>query len=107
MIQQTDYSGMEIRDYTTVDREVLGKPCPSQGGSTIFLLGALHRRILCRHGLRDSISFLSGDGVTGLMHPVMWGIYLICFVFWIGIAHSGNPDLRHPVSLQGKMALPL
>jgi molybdopterin-containing oxidoreductase family membrane subunit len=29
-------------------------------------------------------------GVTGLMHPVMWGIYLICFVFWIGIAHSGT-----------------
>ena len=29
-------------------------------------------------------------GATGLMHPVMWGIYLITFVFWIGIAHSGT-----------------
>jgi molybdopterin-containing oxidoreductase family membrane subunit len=29
-------------------------------------------------------------GVTGLMHPVMWGVYITCFVFWVGIAHAGT-----------------
>ena len=31
-----------------------------------------------------------GVGVTGLMHPVMWGVYITCFVFWVGIAHAGT-----------------
>ena len=32
----------------------------------------------------------AGMGVTGLMHPVMWGIYITNFVFWVGIAHAGT-----------------
>jgi len=31
-----------------------------------------------------------GVGVGGQNHPVMWGTYLINFVFWVGIAHSGT-----------------
>jgi len=31
-----------------------------------------------------------GMGVSGLMHPVMWGTYITTFVFWVGIAHSGT-----------------
>jgi len=31
-----------------------------------------------------------GFGVTGLMHPVMWGVYITSFVFWVGIAHAGT-----------------
>src|SRR5690348_6659370 len=31
-----------------------------------------------------------GMGVSGLMWPVMWAIYITNFVFWIGIAHSGT-----------------
>jgi Ni/Fe-hydrogenase subunit HybB-like protein len=31
-----------------------------------------------------------GIGVGGQNHPVMWGTYLINFVFWVGIAHSGT-----------------
>ena len=30
-----------------------------------------------------------GVGVTGLNRPVMWGIYIVSFVFWIGISHAG------------------
>jgi molybdopterin-containing oxidoreductase family membrane subunit len=33
---------------------------------------------------------LKGMGVTGLMHPVMWGVYITNFVFWVGIAHAGT-----------------
>jgi Ni/Fe-hydrogenase subunit HybB-like protein len=32
----------------------------------------------------------TGIGVGGQNHPVMWGTYLINFVFWVGIAHSGT-----------------
>ncbi len=31
-----------------------------------------------------------GLGVTGLNHPVYWGIYIIDFVFFIGISHAGT-----------------
>jgi Ni/Fe-hydrogenase subunit HybB-like protein len=33
---------------------------------------------------------LTGLGVAGYRPPVMWGAYLVNFVFWIGIAHSGT-----------------
>src|SRR3972149_6216634 len=32
----------------------------------------------------------SGLGVTGLNTPEYWGIYIICFVFFIGIPHAGT-----------------
>ncbi|MDP2498274.1 MAG: NrfD/PsrC family molybdoenzyme membrane anchor subunit [Candidatus Palauibacterales bacterium] len=31
-----------------------------------------------------------GLGVAGITHPVMWGVYITLFVFWVGIAHSGT-----------------
>lgn len=31
-----------------------------------------------------------GLGVAGVRHPVVWGTYLVNFVFWVGIAHSGT-----------------
>ncbi|MFO7553709.1 MAG: NrfD/PsrC family molybdoenzyme membrane anchor subunit [Desulfobacterales bacterium] len=33
---------------------------------------------------------LMGLGVAGMFIPVAWGTYLINFVFWVGIAHSGT-----------------
>ncbi len=33
---------------------------------------------------------LTGIGVAGQNNPVHWGTYLINFVFWVGIAHSGT-----------------
>ncbi|NNG00076.1 MAG: polysulfide reductase NrfD [Desulfobacteraceae bacterium] len=33
---------------------------------------------------------LTGIGVAGQNNPVAWGTYLINFVFWVGIAHSGT-----------------
>jgi len=32
----------------------------------------------------------SGMGVAGINNPVGWGFYIINFVFWIGISHSGT-----------------
>ena len=30
-----------------------------------------------------------GMGLTGLNRPVMWGFFIVNFVFWIGISHAG------------------
>ncbi len=37
-----------------------------------------------------SYQILVGIGVGGQNNPVAWGTYLINFVFWVGIAHSGT-----------------
>lgn len=31
-----------------------------------------------------------GQGVSGLNIPVVWGVYLVNFVFWVGVAHAGT-----------------
>ncbi len=31
-----------------------------------------------------------GMGVANINHPVGWGVYIVNFVFWVGIAHSGT-----------------
>ncbi len=33
---------------------------------------------------------MTGMSVTGLSRPVMWGFYIINFVFWVGLSHSGT-----------------
>ena len=37
-----------------------------------------------------SLQLRRGLGVTGLNTPEYWGIYIICFVFFIGISHAGT-----------------
>ena len=29
-------------------------------------------------------------GVAGYTHPLYWGVYIVTFVFWVGIAHAGT-----------------
>ena len=31
-----------------------------------------------------------GFGVAGYQAPVFWGLYIVTFVFWIGIGHAGT-----------------
>jgi Ni/Fe-hydrogenase subunit HybB-like protein len=31
-----------------------------------------------------------GMGVANTTHPTMWGIYIVTFVFWVGIGHAGT-----------------
>jgi molybdopterin-containing oxidoreductase family membrane subunit len=37
-----------------------------------------------------SFQLRRGMGVTGLQRPVFWGVYIVDFVFWIGISHAGT-----------------
>lgn len=36
------------------------------------------------------VMFATGIGTTGISHPVGWGVFIINFVFWIGIGHAGT-----------------
>jgi molybdopterin-containing oxidoreductase family membrane subunit len=31
-----------------------------------------------------------GLGLAGYTHPLFWGVYIVTFVFWVGIAHAGT-----------------
>ncbi|MCB1145794.1 MAG: polysulfide reductase NrfD [Leptospiraceae bacterium] len=35
-------------------------------------------------------SFVKGLGIFGLNNPVGWGLYIVNFVFWVGIGHAGT-----------------
>ena len=76
-----------VRDYEQVDREIIGTLRPTLGW--FALLGTA---ILC---LLIGISawmyqIHEGLGVAGYNPPVMWGVYIITFVFWVGIGHAGT-----------------
>ena len=47
------------------------------------------------HGTHQgcSVALFSGPGclgVAGYQQPVFWGVYIVTFVFWIGIGHAGT-----------------
>ncbi len=74
--------------YADVTRDVaatLGNPTKGYYGLlafvvTILLVGVGALLYQIRMGL----------GVAGYTPPVMWGVYITTFVFWVGIAHSGT-----------------
>jgi Ni/Fe-hydrogenase subunit HybB-like protein len=86
-IATADVQVPAIRDYEQVDREIIA---------------TLHPTVAWFLGLGVAIFFLligiaawcyqiySGVGVAGYNPPVMWGVYIITFVFWIGIGHAGT-----------------
>jgi len=37
-----------------------------------------------------AIMFMRGLGVLGLNQPVGWGVFIVNFVFWVGIGHAGT-----------------
>jgi len=41
-------------------------------------------------GLSWAIQIDVGLGLSGISHPVGWGVYITNFVFWIGIGHAGT-----------------
>jgi Ni/Fe-hydrogenase subunit HybB-like protein len=76
-----------VRDYEQVDDEIVGTLHPTAqwfiglGVAILFLIiGAA----------AWTYQIYSGLGVAGYNPPVMWGVYIVTFVFWIGIGHAGT-----------------
>jgi molybdopterin-containing oxidoreductase family membrane subunit len=76
-----------IKSYEQVDRDIMGTLRPTFGW---FI--ALGIAILCLliGATTLTYQFYEGIGVTGLRQPVMWGVYIVTFVFWVGIGHAGT-----------------
>src|SRR4026208_96057 len=76
-----------VKDYEQVDREIIGTLRPTLGW-----FAALGTAVLC---LLIGVSAwfyqgYRGPAVAGYNPPVMWGVYIITFVFWVGIGHAGT-----------------
>ena len=63
----------------------LGRPGRAYFGALVVLAAVLAAAVYAfAHQVRV------GLGVAGYQHPILWGIYITNFVFWIGITHSGT-----------------
>jgi molybdopterin-containing oxidoreductase family membrane subunit len=70
-------------------REDLFRPLSRVSGRYVFATVFLF--LVGAAGLAAwGVQLHSGMGVTGLARPVFWGIYIVDFVFWIGISHAGT-----------------
>ena len=75
--------------YLQVNRDLLNNLLSSPTRVWYALLGC--DLVVLAFGLYCWIyQIYAGLGVTGLTHPVGWGVYITNFVFWVGIAHSGT-----------------
>jgi len=79
---------MEHLSYQDVNREIL-RTLSRPRRSYYLMVGALFLGILWA-AIVWYYQIVTGLGVTGLLHPAMWAPYLVQFVFWVGIAHSGT-----------------
>src|SRR5947209_10789748 len=76
-----------VRDYEQVDREIIGTLRPTLGW-----FAALGTAVLCLLIGASAWTYQihEGLGAAGYHPPVMWGVYIITFVFWVGIGHAGT-----------------
>jgi molybdopterin-containing oxidoreductase family membrane subunit len=76
-----------VKDYEQVDDEIVGTLHPTAAwfvglGTAIFFLIV--------GGCCWAYQIYSGLGVAGYNPPIMWGVYIVTFVFWVGIGHAGT-----------------
>ncbi|MGH7655206.1 MAG: NrfD/PsrC family molybdoenzyme membrane anchor subunit [Gemmatimonadaceae bacterium] len=76
-----------VKDYEQVDREIIATLRPSKGW---FACLAVAICCLMLGGTAWAYQIHEGLGVAGYNPPVMWGVYIVTFVFWIGIGHAGT-----------------
>jgi molybdopterin-containing oxidoreductase family membrane subunit len=79
---------MRALTFNTIDDTVLDTLRPP-GWRYWLLIAGLFGGVLLGAGCW-LYQILVGVGVAGMNNPVHWGTYLINFVFWVGIAHSGT-----------------
>ena len=54
----------------------------------LLLIGTLTALMI--GGVSWAIQIDVGLGLSGINHPIGWGVYITNFVFWIGIGHAGT-----------------
>ena len=78
----------ELLPYSRIRQDLFR---PLEGISRHYLLATLAALTVGGAGLLAwGYQLHRGMGVTGLQRPVFWGLYIVDFVFWIGISHAGT-----------------
>jgi Ni/Fe-hydrogenase subunit HybB-like protein len=76
-----------VTSYEQVDEEILATLHPT----VTWFLGLTTAVLALCIGISCLLyQIYSGLGVAGYNPPVMWGVYIITFVFWVGIGHAGT-----------------
>ncbi len=78
----------ELTTYGAVDDQILGAMW-TPGGFYWFCVAIAGLGVLVG-AFSWGYQIATGLGAANILHPVMWGTYLVNFVFWVGIAHSGT-----------------
>ena len=65
---------------------------PGRSDPTLGWFAALGVAILCLliGATTWTYQIHEGLGAAGYQPPVMWGVYIVTFVFWVGIGHAGT-----------------
>jgi molybdopterin-containing oxidoreductase family membrane subunit len=71
------------------DDTLLLAPLTRTSRGMLIMIGLL-LGVLAAGGAAYAYQFIEGLTVTGMNRPVYWGVYIVNFVFFIGLAHSGT-----------------
>jgi len=71
-----------------INRDLL-RPMEGASRGYFLLLGAALLSVVAA-GATWIYQIYLGLGIAGYSHPIFWGVYIVTFVFWIGIAHAGT-----------------
>jgi Ni/Fe-hydrogenase subunit HybB-like protein len=76
-----------VRSYEQVNDEIIATLRPTKA----WFLGLAIAITFLLIGIASWMyQIYMGLGVAGYNPPVMWGVYIITFVFWVGIGHAGT-----------------
>jgi Ni/Fe-hydrogenase subunit HybB-like protein len=76
-----------VKDFEQVDNEILATLKPTKGW---FIGLGLAIAAMLVGASAWTYQIYWGLGNAGYNPPVMWGVYIITFVFWVGIGHAGT-----------------
>lgn len=82
------YETVDSPSYSQVSRDIL-RPLERPGVRYYLLLGFV-MLVLAWGVYAWTVQLDQGLGVAGYTLSVRWAIYIVNFVFWVGIAHSGT-----------------
>ncbi|MCL7454007.1 MAG: polysulfide reductase NrfD, partial [Anaerolineae bacterium] len=61
-----------------------------QSGRRVYILAGVLLALVAWGAFAYVYQLRLGLGVTGLNRPVFWGLYIVNFVFFIGVSHAGT-----------------
>src|SRR5262245_61853610 len=86
-IPSAAYRFPSIKSYDQVDEDIARTLRPTLGWFAALGVAIL---FLLIGASTWTYQIYEGLGAAGYHPPVMWGVYIITFVFWVGIGHAGT-----------------